>query len=524
MQFDPLYYKDRIRTVNPAGDVGIITLWSPVATVERKLGQVAPELLDPERSRVAVVANLYGDGMLAMFCNLLFNPQIRHLVAMGQDMGLATVDELHAFFSQGVEDAVVLGRPIKRVKGTQRLLDLPDGFDVEHLQKHISFTALGQLSQSDFGDRLRQHFAGLPAPVPADGAERREVRLKQPSAEDFAYLPSDPLAHHVERRRPLDCWEEIVCRVMRFGRPITLRKGQRLELQNVRVVIREPAMEPAPHLRHYEFDLKRFEAYQVKIMTAALPDEISYTYGNRLRGHFATTGAPDSGCDTLATAAALLRENPETRHAYVSLWDTSLDLLGADGQGSDDSVPCLTTLFFRQTQGKLGLTATYRSHNLLTAWMENVYGLMAIQAHVAREAGMEPGPITVISHSLTINPAETRFAIAKELVKGRRKDEDYDREHGKFVLREDPNGYFSVTVDEEAERIMAVHLHDNVVIEQYVGRTANEIEEQVARDMAITLPSHAMWFGRQLALMEAKLADAKRRKARSAAGEARAAE
>jgi hypothetical protein len=42
--------------------------------------------------------------------------------------------------------------------------------------------------------------------------------------------------------------------------------------------------------------------------------------------------------------------------------------------------------------------------------------------------------------------------------------------------------------------------------------------------MAITLPSHAMWFGRQLALMEAKLADAKRRKARSAAGEARAAE
>ena len=178
-------------------------------------------------------------------------------------------------------------------------------------------------------------------------------------------------------------------------------------------------------------------------------------------------------------------------------------------------MPCLATLFFRQTEGRLGLTATYRTHNLLTAWLENVYGLMAIQEHVARGAGMPTGPITVISHSLTINPRETRFAIAEELVKARRKDDDFDREAGKFLLREDPNGYFSVTLDEEAERIIAVHRHDNVEINRYIGRTAQEIEEMLARDMAVTLPSHAMWLGRQLAIKEAELAAVRKRKQRA---------
>lgn len=512
MQFDPLYYKDRIRVVNPAGDVGIVTLWSPVATVEKKLALLEPALLDAGRSRVAAIANLYGDGMLAMFCNLHFNPQIKHIVAMGQDMGLATCDEMLAFLEHGVEDALVLGRPIKRVKGTKRLLDLPPGFDVALLQKNLTFVALGQLSDSGFADRLRETFAALPPTVHATEEDRREVRMKEPSAADFTYLPSDPVAHHVERRRPLDCWEEIVCRVMRFGRPITLAKGPRIELQNVKVVIREPAIERAQDLDHYEFDLARFLAYQKKIVTAALPNEISYTYGNRLRAYFRkVVGGPAT--DSLTVAARLLKRNPESRHAYVSLWDTGADLVaGDDDQGNEDSVPCLVTLFFRRVEGKLGLTATYRSHNLLTAWMENVYGLMVVQKMVADGAGMEPGPITVISHSLTINPNETRFAIAEQLVKARKKDDDFDRETGKFVLREDPNGYFAVTIDEEAERIVAVHKHDNVEVNRYTGRSAQEIEEMVARDMAITLTSHAMWFGRQLAIKEAELAALKKRK------------
>ena len=101
--------------------------------------------------------------------------------------------------------------------------------------------------------------------------------------------------------------------------------------------------------------------------------DTDYTYGNRLGAHF--------GLDTLQTRSRRLRANPETRDAYISLWDTAYDLPG------EHSHPCLVTLFFRRSQGALTLTATYRAHNLLTAWLLNVYGLMAIQRHVAEAVG-----------------------------------------------------------------------------------------------------------------------------------------
>lgn len=121
LAFEPLYHENLLHVVNGAGDVGLLTLWSPFRTVERKLEAACPELLDPARSRVAVVANLYGDGMLAMFCNLLFNPQVRHLVAVGEDLGLGTCDEIAAFLERGLEDDALLGSAVKRIPGTGRV-------------------------------------------------------------------------------------------------------------------------------------------------------------------------------------------------------------------------------------------------------------------------------------------------------------------------------------------------------------------------------------------------------------------
>src|SRR3954452_22707385 len=117
LSFEPLHHAERLHLINPHGDVGLITLWSPWRTVERKL---PPEVLDPIRSRIAVAANLYGDGMFAMFCNLLHNPQVRHLVALGADLELPTVGEIEAFLSHGLEETELLGAPLRRVVGTGR--------------------------------------------------------------------------------------------------------------------------------------------------------------------------------------------------------------------------------------------------------------------------------------------------------------------------------------------------------------------------------------------------------------------
>lgn len=472
MTFDALYYGDRVNVINPAGDVGLITLWSPFRTVSRKLAA----LLDPGASRVAAVANLYGDGMLAMLCNLLYNPQVRHLVAVGEDLGLPTCDELDAFLAHGVEDDEMLGRPVWRVPGTARVFPVVPGFEPERLRR-LSFRSFGKLSREGLAEQVASYVNGLPNREA--GGER--VRVELPSAAEPAFRPSG--SHEVVRRRPLDCWEELVVRAMRFGRPVELRKGARLELVNAKAVITDPAVEDAGELARYGFDLDRFRAYQERILDPALPDGISYTYGNRLRD--------------LPAVIELLRTDPETRGAYVSLWLP--EDLGAR------SKPCLVSLFFRLRDGRLTLTATYRSHNLLWAWLENAYGLMAVLDRVASGAALAAGPITVISHSLAIDPASPRYGVAEALAAGWKTDDDLDRSAGKYALRQDPNGYFEVSADRDRGVIVAEHRYGGMLVKRYEGERAVAIEREVAADMAVSLVSHAMWLGRELTAKEQML-------------------
>jgi thymidylate synthase len=469
--FVALYHADRLRVINRHGDVGLITLWSPWRTVERKL---PPEVLDPARSRIAVAANLYGDGMFAMFCNLLHNPQVRHLIALGADLDLPTVSEIEAFLRDGLEETELLGAPLRRVVGTARTFPVTDGFDAERLRATLSFRALGKLSTPGLAEALLATLDELP--VAAEVPPRLTVAIPPALPDDYAFLPSDVGGHQVIRRSPVEAWDELVARVLRFGHPVDI-KGGRLELLNAKVVISEPAEEPEAALRERGFELSAFAAYQRRMFDAALHDA-DYTYGHRLGAHF--------GLDTLQVAIDRLRAKPETRDAYIALWDTAYDLPGEHSQ------PCLVSLFFRRSQGALTLTATYRAHNLLTAWLLNVYGLMAIQRHVADAVDLPIGPITVISHSLGADPASDRFPAATARP-GRPKG----------GLDEDPNGYFVVSVD--GDEILAEHRFEGALIKQYRSDRADRIAHAITADMAVSLPSHALWLGRELAAKEQQL-------------------
>lgn len=499
MGFEALYHADLLHPVNPTGDVGIITLWTPFRAAERKLREQAPHLLDPESSRIAVIANLYGDGMFAMFCNLLNNPQVRHLVALGQDLGLGASDEIAAFLEHGLEDATILGRQMWRVRDTQRVFPPTPGFDDGVLRERLSFHRLGKLSSPALAKHLIALLDGLPR---REAAHDERVRVRIPTgATDGRHLqPSEVAAHQVVRRKPLDCWEELIVRTMRFGRPVRLSKGSRLELLNARAVITEPAEDTPGALAEFGFDIERFSAYQDEILEPELPEGIAYTYGHRLRGYY----DQGLGTDTLGTVIAKLRDDPHTRGAYIALWDSSADISGKPQSAAADK-PCLTTLFFRAPEDRLTLTATYRSHNMLSAWLMNVYGLIAIQRHVAAGAGIEVGPLTVISHSLGIDPDSPRFALAEAMVDRWTRDDDVDRETGKSSLRDDPNGYFIVSIDRGRGCIVADHMFDGVPIKRYEGKRAETIEHEVAADMAVSLVSHALWLGRELARNEQAL-------------------
>lgn len=497
-RFTALHHADRLHLVNPLGDTGILTLWSTHSAARRRLTEASPGILDPTTTRVAVLSNLYGDGMYAMFCNLLYNPQIRHLIAVGQELGQPTCQEITAFLEHGLEEAVVLGRRLKRIPGHSRCFPDTPEFDAEQLQARLTFRYFGQLSDPALERDLPRYLQDLPTTPPEQLPARLKVPLEEFAPDDYTYRPSQVEAHTVVRRHPLDCWEELVVRGMRFGHPVHLSGGHRLELLNAKAVITHPEPEPADQLAQFGFDLDRFHEYQRRILDPKLPEGIAYTYGNRLRGYFPQRGA---GTDALESVVRRLRDAPESRRAYLSLWDTADDL----PPGGDGAVPCLVTVFFRASEGRLTLNATFRSHNLLTAWLENAYGLMAVQRHVCDRIGVPPGPVTVLSHSLGIDPNSPRYELARSIAENWTRDEDLDRATGRHSLREDPNGYFVVTADREAGEVVAEHRYGGLLVKRYAAGRAAVVERQIIGDMAVSLVSHAMWLGRELAAKEQQL-------------------
>ena len=115
---------------------------------------------------------------------------------------------------------------------------------------------------------------------------------------------------------------------------------------------------------------------------------------------------------------------------------------------------------------------------------------MRREAPLARRAGMQPGAITVFSHSISIDPKELDRALT---VVGKRQ----------WKMHLDPMGYFRVTID--GDELLVEHRAEDVTLKEYRGRSAVSLQHQIARDVAISDINHAMYLGRQLAKAETAL-------------------
>jgi len=481
MEFVPLHFGDRLTVINPQGAIGVVTLWSRVDYVMARFLQAGVDL-DEETSPVAVFGTLYGNGLRELLRNLLFNPQIQVLLICGHDRS-GSRQELINFFDLGLEpmaSSLVRYRSPEpglavapaRIRRTRRILD-----DLVRLDRFLNppqLVWLGDPQDEATLTRLREFFADWQPPPSHEGV-RQEVPLPEVELE---YFPSNPRGHLIVRDTPLAAWKEMLYLLTRFGHRVTLKKGDRLELQHVKVVVEKPRFEGEEQLRAAHLDPERLRRYQGDILRGELRPDETYHYGHRLRTYF--------GLDTLAACAARLQADLEDRKSYVALWDTAHDLTVPEGR------PCLASLFFRKFEGKLTLSAAFRTHNAMDAWLLNLYGLMAIQTWVAQRVGLPSGAIVVVSHSLGLDPRELDRAL---MIIGKRP----------FKVRLDPMGHFRVTLDEG--EIIVEHRFEDVTLKEYRGKTAASLQHQIARDAALSDINHAIYLGRQLAKAEMALKD-----------------
>lgn len=483
MEFKNLYYKDKLLVINPIGDCGIVTLWSPIKTVYKKLSSAGVEL-DPQTSRIAVLGTLYGNGLPELLRNLLYNPQIRYLIILGKDL-FGSRHELINFFERGLQEVSYLGTTMFAIVATERKMD--GEVTAEDFAQRLSLTDLSQYRGEDARNKIKDFFTHLP---PAKPCQTKRIHRPIPKVQ-VEWYPSNPRGHTVIRKHPLSAWKELIFCLVRFGQCNKIKKGERFELQNVKVVVEEPIEESRQQLAKHGFSLAELHTYQASILDPTPSTEQPYTYGNRLRGYFLSD---EKIVDTLDTTIKHFQADPETRCAYISIWDTKRDAMpGIKGH------PCLVSLFFRKFSEKLTLTATFRTHNALDGWLMNLYGLMAIQKHVAKRLSIPVGSISVISHSISIDPQGNGMERARAIAKDKKSDDLVDKATGRRSTRLDANGEFVVTTDLKSKEIVVHHIYKGQTLKEYRAKKCETLEKMLARDLAISDISHALYLGREMA-------------------------
>jgi len=116
-------------------------------------------------------------------------------------------------------------------------------------------------------------------------------------------------------------------------------------------------------------------------------------YGYRWRRHFEH--------DQLDEVCAMLRKDPDTRRAVLSMWDPRSDPERAAQGGRD--VPCNTQAFFKVRNGALNMTVLNRSNDMIWgAYGANAVHMSMLQEYVADRVRVKVGVYRQVSDSLHV--------------------------------------------------------------------------------------------------------------------------
>jgi len=206
-----------------------------------------------------------------------------------------------------------------------------------------------------------------------------------------------------------EAWRRGLNLIWRDGEEITDERGTRTkEILALEVVVEDPRRDMIPD--EYSWNRPRLEDYAGQLISGNNPG-FEYTYGERLRAWALPAsgrGGGDEGGDDLGKAGCSggpvdqiehivrrLRASPNSRRASAVTWIPPVDT-------KKEEVPCMMVDDFKIRQGRLHLTALFRSHDFAGAYPANLYGLTRLLEYVAGRVGAEPGSITTVSCSAHI--------------------------------------------------------------------------------------------------------------------------
>jgi thymidylate synthase len=310
-----------------------------------------------------------------------------------------------------------------------------------------------------------------------------EPRVFPVSENAPATLPGPTYGHRVEGKTIAETWVKILQRIKTTGviRP-TGYDGQWQELIDlVAIVTNEPKDFYFPEPNYLPMDREFIKEYIPQVLDDAPQHEgAKYTYGQRLRSWF--------GKDQIEQVITKLVNEIDAASAVMSLWDVEDHEKGGS--------PCLNHIWLRVVNGKLSMTATFRSNDMFSAWPANAMGLRALQEHICDEVArhlstnLTLGPLITISQSAHIY--DDTWDNVNDLIK---------KQYTKIINKRDyydPCGNFLIELENNEIVVRQTTPESGEVVNCFKGMDCLKIAREICAACPSIQPEHIAYIGIEL--------------------------
>ena len=470
----PIYFKDKLIIGDEKSEIGIVTLWTQVTKIVEPI----------DKSLFSLAGQLYSkEGINFILRNVLANPNIRYLIVCGEERN-GSGQALINFLEKGVDSE----NNVLETEYAQIHKEIPLEA-IEAFRKNVKIcNMIGNYNTADVVTALRSYQSSQ------SGLWGESQVFPEPKIEFDGVMPTDQSIFKVRRKFIGMAWLELLKLIMKFGTVRESFYGNNCrELFNIASVITDEDPDNFMMFPYFQITKEDIIDYLPKFMTGE-KGTADYTYGERLWNfpHMGVDGQITNQIDDVIVD--YLTRYPTDRAACATIFNIT--------DHKAKTAPCMTFVQATNVDGKLDLTAYFRSHDIFGGWLLNAFGLRTLQKYIAGKLGWQIGNLTILSNCAHIY--DNNWKLVQELIE----------KYGQGLdCASDPRGH--VVISTEGEEIVAKHLSPNgKPIQEFrqngkdEGATMKLYNKMVLAEM-ISQVSHSLYVGSELQKAEIAIKEGK---------------
>ncbi len=491
----PIYFKDKLVIGNQNSSLAIATLWTPKEMVLNKI----------DKNDFLVMGQLYTKkGINYLVRNILAKPQVTKLILIGNDLMGSGVG-LKNLIKYGIDENYKVINDDFYIEKEISLEAINDFRENVKIIDHIGIEDIKNVEnivKSANDSNIKQKFWRNP-----------EV-FEEPPVPDISKFPSEVDLTKIRSSTIADAYLLVLKHINRFGlesQPVmnyvSDTSNTLKEMLNLSVVITDEDPQNWYLPDFLPFTKEDLDKYLKGFFDYNRNTE-DYTYGERLFnyasdeidalkeiypwlkiGRFQKFFEHGGINQVEISIIRKLSKFPYDKGAIALLGNTFTDVFP---QRPPKKIPCLFLIQAQIYQGKLQLTAYFRSNDMYNAWPLNAFAIRKLQSDIAEKLDVEMGSLITISNMAHIY--QHNFSDVAKIL-----------ENNEYAGCEwDPRGNFHVSTEGEDVIVKLATPRGNEYIKEWrinanERKAANKLcYEIIDKDLSVSVLGNAADLARQI--------------------------